>query len=124
MFIFFQSTFEQETKALVKEHRSKEATLLKDKRDLKKQVVHINAIIESNITDIMLLQDKQAYNVTTAIATAKREERQHFASVVKTQKDKGRKLQSTSVICQLIPIVLLLCITFLLRKNQFTHSSV
>jgi len=112
MFIFYQSNFEQETKALVKEHRSKEATLLKDKRVLEKQVVHINATIELKNTAITLLQDEQAYNVTTAIAATKTEERQHFGSVVKTQKYKGCKLQSTSVVRQLISIVLLLCITF------------
>ena len=63
---------------------------MKEKRELSKKVVQLNSTLESSKNSSVLLKEDQAYNAATAVITAKREERKHFSTVVKTHKDSGR----------------------------------
>ena len=62
MFIFCQSTFQQESKSLQKEHNFIETGLLREKRELSKKVVQLHSTLESSKNSIELLKEDQVYN--------------------------------------------------------------
>ena len=50
---------------------------MKEKRELKKNVVQLNSTLKSSKHSIALLKEDQAYTVATAVIAAKRGERKH-----------------------------------------------
>jgi len=89
-----------------KEHKSKHASLLKEKRKITKNSVCLHSHLDTINMSLELLRSEQSYKMNMAVNQAKREERCHFAAVIRTQKDEGshmmdegRKLQSSSMVC-------------------------
>ena len=89
-----------------KEHKSKNATLLKEKRKITKNAICLHSRLDTINMSLELLRSEHSYQLNMAVNQAKREERYHFATVVRTKKDEsskmmeeGRKVQAFSMVC-------------------------
>lgn len=89
-----------------KEHKSKNATLLKEKRKITKNSICLHSRLDTINMSLELLRSEHSYQLNMAVNQAKREERYHFATVIRTKKDEsskmmeeGRKVQAFSMVC-------------------------
>ena len=88
------------------EHKSKHASLLKEKRKITKNSICLHSRLDTINMSLELLRSEQSYKMNMAVNQAKREEIYHFATVIRTQKDEGskmmdegRKIQSSYMVC-------------------------
>jgi len=104
----FQSDLEKEKKELHKDHKSKQTSILKEKLKMNKNSASLHSRLDNINMSLELLRSEQLYNMNMAVNDTNREERCHFAMVIQTRKDEGKKMkeesrqmQSYSMVCSL-----------------------
>ena len=77
---------------LHKDHKSKQASLIREKCKIDKDSVSLHSCLDSINMSFELLRSEQHYNINTAVNEAKQDEICHYSMVIQTQKDEGRKM--------------------------------
>jgi len=100
--VYSQSTYKRESNVIHKQQKLNEATYLKELRRVDKKVVLLDATLEKTNHALKLIQLEQSYTTKLAVNNAKQEEREHFTTIVRTERDQGRKLQSVNTVSSIL----------------------